>query len=255
MERARYLAQADGVDEVVLAHEVAELLLDVAHDPAEMVAAARRVLAHQGRAASLVWLCSHMLVSMEPATAADECLSRLERQDAARQLCEMFAESASVLVIGDGLVSARALSRRGDVDVSVLTTPFAGHRAIRSLESNRSVLSYELELVSVAVRGADLVIVEPQMIGATDGLYTLGAAAAVALASVSDTEVWCVVAEGRALPTVLYEAANRRIAGDVDNGAGMFETCSNNMMNRFVSSAGVHEVVTIDCPIAGELGA
>jgi hypothetical protein len=255
MERARYLAQAEGVEEEVLAYEVAELLLDVAHDPAEMVAAARRVLAHQAGCPALVWLCAHMLVSLEPAQAASECLSRLERQDAARKLAESFDESVSVLVVGDGAVTAAALRRRGDIDVSVLTTPFVGHRLRASLEHDRVVRSYELELVSIAVRRADLVIVEPQMIGPSGGLYALGTAATCALASNSQIELWCVVGEGRALPDLLYESALGRMEGDVDNEAGMLETCANQVMDRFVSAAGVDETITIDCPVAGELGA
>jgi hypothetical protein len=255
MERARYLAQADGVDEHVLAHEVAELLLDVAHDPAQMVAAARRVLAHQGDCAPLVWLCAHMLVALEPEAAAADCLARLEHQEAARQLGDLFGESASVLVIGDAMVTVDALRRRGDVDVAVLTTPFVGHRLTHMLERDRSVRSYELELVSIAVRRADVVVVEPQMIGPLTGVYTLGAAAACALAGALDAELWCVLGEGRALPDPLYGAAMRRIAGDVDNDAGMLETIPNDAMGRFVSAAGERDEVMIDCPVAAELGA
>ncbi len=256
MERMRYIAQAHDVDEQILVPEVAGMLLDTVGEPIEMVAAARRVLAHQPRCAPLVWLCAHMLVALDPADAAEDCVRQLDRRPASNALVDALDDSASVLVVGDAMLTGEALLRRPDVHASVLTTSMSGHRLMHRLDRPAEPADvFELELLSVALSRVELVVVEPMMVDGTRGVYALGSVAAVSVASDRSIPVWATIGTGRSMPEPLFNAAIGRLGGSVDDPHGDLETMPNDRIDRFVGAAGVSEVPAIDTPLAAELGA
>src|SRR2546421_13053971 len=68
-ERLRAVTRRN-VDDDRLAAEAAEALAGFADEPASLVVACRRVLAHHRTHAPLWWACARILAAAEPATAA-----------------------------------------------------------------------------------------------------------------------------------------------------------------------------------------
>ena len=62
------------VDEERLAVEAADALAGFAHEPASLVVACRRVLAHHRSCGALWWVCSRILAAADPGLGAHEAM-------------------------------------------------------------------------------------------------------------------------------------------------------------------------------------
>src|ERR671937_343170 len=76
-ERLRAVTRRQ-VDDDRLAAEAADALAGFADEPASLVVACRRVLAHHRAHAPLWWACARILAAAEPASAAHAAVRELE---------------------------------------------------------------------------------------------------------------------------------------------------------------------------------
>lgn len=78
IERLRFVARAQGVDDQLLAIEATAALMTFADQPAALVAACRRVLARQTCCGPLWWACARLLTAEDIWVTAQETISMLE---------------------------------------------------------------------------------------------------------------------------------------------------------------------------------
>ncbi len=257
-ERLRSLVRWSGDDHLELAVEAAECLADFGDDPAGLLMACRRLLAHHSELAPLWWSCSRILTAPDPREAAMEAAKLLADDPTPRRLADRlpFPHDEPVAVIGWPPAVAAAAVARPDLDlIAVAPTDGAGslHRRLRHVEQPLEILSPE----GAARRRPTHVLVEPAGVGPAGR----PAAAPVVLLDGGDGEalrmltgvgaaVWVVVAAGHVMPGPLLDAlatANRgRLARWPDVEAALA-----------VGPAGAapwgDRSLAPDCPVAPEL--
>ncbi len=78
IERLRFVARANGVDDSLLAVEATAALMSFAHQPPALVAGCRRVLARQPLCGPLWWACARLLTAEDVWAVAQDTIARLE---------------------------------------------------------------------------------------------------------------------------------------------------------------------------------
>jgi hypothetical protein len=251
-ERLRAVTRRS-VDDDRLAAEAADALAGFADEPASLVVACRRVLAHHRTHGPLWWVCARILAAAEPATAASVAVRELEGDHTGERL------GATLPLLDDGEVVAaigwpdavdEALIERFDIEAVAVrvagSDPTRGLRRRRSDHSVRVVNSWDPALGRVA-----RLLVQASAIGPEQALVPLGTADALETIGGAATEVWLVGGVGRVLPARLYDMAAAS-APDDD-----LEEISLQRFDRLAGPRGVERTVDaaarVDCPVVPEL--
>jgi len=258
IERLRYVARSGGnVDQEMLVRETAGALASLDFDPAGLVTSCKRVLARHSTAGALWTLSARVLTATDPMAAAWRLTDELADDPTAKELAAALPDDASVLVVGWPDVAARALPRRGDVEVLVADAYGEGAGLVRQL-AQRDVEAVEVPLTGIgaAAAEADVVLIEAAVAGPMAVVAAAGSRAAAAVACTAGRSAWLVVPAGRALPQSMFEAAARHLA-TVDPWDADDEIVPLDLFSRVVGPNGVepaeHHRLRADCPVAAEL--
>jgi hypothetical protein len=252
-ERLRAVTRRS-LDDEVLAAEAADALAGFADEPASLVVACRRVLAHHRAHAPLWWVCARILAAAEPANAARTAARELENDRTADRLgatLPLLDEGEVVASIGWPPVVDDALLERFDIDAVAVRVdgadPAGALRRRRSDRNVRVVDAWDPVLSHVA-----RLLVPATAIGPERALIPLGAPDAIATIGPAAAEVWLVGGVGRVLPARLYDMLVASLDEDAE-----YEECSLQRFDRLAGPRGVerpHDAATrVDCPVAPEL--
>jgi hypothetical protein len=250
-ERLRSVTRRS-VDDDRLAAEAADALAGFASEPASLVVACRRVLAHHRTHAPLWWVCARILAAAEPAAAAHTAASELEKDRTADRLgaaLPLLDEGEVVAAIGWPSAFDDALIERFDIDAVAVRVegadPTPVLRRRRSDHAVRVVDPWDPTLDRVP-----RLLVPATAIGPERALVPLGTADA--LATITANEIWLIGGVGRVLPARLYEVL-LRAREDGDD----LEEISLQRFDRLVGPRGAERPVDaaarIDCPVVPEL--
>jgi hypothetical protein len=259
-ERLRAVTRRN-VDEDRLAIEAADALAGFASEPASLVVACRRVLAHHRSHGPLWWVCARILAAADPRAGARESSRMLEADRTADRLgatLPLLDEDQVVAVVGWPEAVDLAMIERMDVDaVAVRVDGVNPASALRRRSSERGVRIVDpwdptltdvvRFLVQASAIGPEQCLVPA---GTVDALDTLGAAV---------REVWVVGGVGRVLPQRLYDivrdAALASAAFDDDDAP--VEELSISRVDCIAGPRGVQRAseaaVRSDCPVVPEL--
>lgn len=255
VERLRSVIRWSG-DESALAVEAAGALASLATEPAGLVVACRRVLAHHPGSGPLWWLTARLLGSSDPRAAASEAAALLDGDTTSERLeaCLPLLDEP-IAVIGWPAPIARSLSTRPDLArVAVRVAGADPGPALR----RRSAHDIEVTAVDpsqlVALRPG-LVLLPAAAVGAGRALVPLGTSGALDAAG-ARAEVWAVGGVGRALPARLFEAAEAAVAAASCDDPPL-ETLALRQVDRVVGPRGPEHPDdaerAADCPVPPEL--
>src|SRR5438270_7215138 len=240
------------VDDEHLAAEAAEALAGFADEPASLVVACRRVLAHHRTHAPLWWACARILAAAEPATAAALAVRELEADHTGERLgatLPLLDDGEIVAAIGWPEAVDEAMIERFDIEAfAVRVEGVDPARALRRRRSDHSVRIVDpwdpvLGRVARLLVPASAVGPEHALVptGTADALRTIGGAA---------SEIWLVGGVGRVLPGRLYEM----VASSSEEG---LEEISLQRFDRLAGPRGVERTMEaaarVDCPVVPEL--
>lgn len=260
-ERLRSITRRSFADDA-LAAEAADALAGFASDPAGLVVACRRVLAHHRAHGALWWVCARILAAAEPAVAARDAVRVLEADPTARRLAAALPltdEDEVVAVLGWSDAVDAALEERVDLPaVAVRTDGVDPTSALRRRRVERPVRVVE-SWDSVLARTARL-LVPAAAIGPDRALVPAGTGALLDGPGSVARGVWLVGGAGRVLPGRLFEAvvAAVRPPAEGDAGAGpAFELIAFDRVDRIAGPRGVgppaEAAARGDCPVVPEL--
>ena len=183
------------------AREAASSLSAMAHEPAALVTACRRLVQRQPTCGPLWWLGARVLSAADPTPDA---------------LAAHLAEGVrTVAVVGWPELAAQALDQ---ADVArVLVVESAGDGAILVRRLCRAGLDATLVPArgsAAAAAAADLVLLEAEVAGPDAALAPAGSRAAAAVGRHAGVPVWLVAGVGRVLPPSLWSAARASVEGE-----------------------------------------
>ena len=191
-----------------LAVEAGEALAGFARQPAHLVVACRRLLAHHPEQGPLWWLCARVLAAPDPAQAARDSIRLLDADRTAERLgatLPLADPDHAVAVLGWSRAVDRALADRADLDViAVRTEGVDPAPALRHRVTDRSVRV--TDAWGLGTRPIDVLLVPALAFDAARALTPAGTAALLA-ATGPATAVWLVGGVGRVLPGRLLDAA------------------------------------------------
>ena len=260
-ERLRAVTRR-GIDEDRLAIEAADALAGFASEPASLVVACRRVLAHHRTCAPLWWVCARILAAPDAAAGAREAARELESDRTADRLgaaLPLLDDEQVVAVVGWPEAVDLALIERLDIAAVALRVDGAdpapalrrraSDRGVRIVDPWNPVLTDVARLlVPAAVIGPEQCLVPA---GTGDALDALGHAV---------REVWLVGGVGRVLPARLYDVVRRAIApraDEFDDDAAPVEELPLQRVDCIAGPRGVQRALDAaarsDCPIVPEL--
>lgn len=250
-ERLRAIARWADDDEADLVVEAASCLAAFGDDPAGLVVACRRLLAHHAASGALWWLCARVLCAGDPTDAAWQAARRVREDPTAARLAASlpFPHDEPVAALGWPETIATALDQRTDLDVVVVPRA-QGDAHLRA----------RLQRVAVSVRVVDAleglgpthVLVEAAAVGAQRALVPAGAKELLTRACDQRAEAWLVASVGRALPERLFDALVRTLSDD-----SAHELLPLGVVTRIAGPTGLDAPDAIarrtDCPVAPEL--
>lgn len=253
-ERLRAVTRR-GPDDEQLPVETAGALLGFAAEPAHLVVACRRVLAHHRASGPLWWTCARILAAPEPAAACREVARLLGGDRTAERISAtlpILDADEVVAVVGWPAAFDRALCERPDVAAVAVRVPGDDTtRRVRAREAPqpvRVVAPHELDGRVVA-----RVLVPALAIGPAAALVAAGVGAVFDhLARVHPgAESWLVGGVGTVLPGRLFDAA---VAA---NDEASVELVSLERADRVIGPRGLERsadaATHVDCPVAPEL--
>jgi hypothetical protein len=255
-ERMRAVSR-HAADEHVLAVEAADALAGFAADPAGLVVACRRLLAHHPASGPLWWVCARVLAAADPRASCAEAAHLLDADRTAERLAAtlpLVDDPAVVAVLGWPDAVDRAVAERGDLPVVALRTeavqPAAALRGRRTDRTIRVLDAFEL-----AGREVARLLVPALAIGPGLALVP-GGSAEVLSEGAAASELWLVGGVGRVLPARLFDAARRAVDADPSVG-GAVEVVALERFDRAVGPRGLERVDELaarpDCPVVPEL--
>lgn len=259
-ERLRYLARWAGDDDALVA-EAADCLAGFADDPAGLVVACRRLLAHHPGSGPLWWLCSRVLCASDAADAAWESVQLLQEDRTGARLADTlpFPHDEPVAVVGWSDAIATAVATRADLDVLGVRLP--ANRAVvarmrRSERPVRLVPDFEANAL-----GVSHLLVEAVAVGRAEAFVPEGAPPVVRALSETGAQVWLVAGLGRVLPDRLFDAMRVRMAARSDPFADRpdddVETISLDGLDAVAGPGGLDApsfaTRHAECPVAPEL--
>ena len=235
-------------DEDHLANEAASALSALAHDPAQLVVACRRLLDHHRSNGALWWLASHMLASPDPGTAARHCHDLLIADRTASRLRDALPlcnEGETVAAVGWAAPIADALEERFDIEVVAIIDD--DHHHARRTASDRASL---IEPWEIAASNATLLLVSALAASPTHLLITQSAHES--LLEAPSAELWVVMSVGRLVAPRVFEAI--RCATETDESLHVIDY---DRISKVVGSRAVDVPADVasrlDCPVAQEL--
>ena len=250
-ERLRYLARWSDGDGTELLSEAADCLADFDGDPAGLVVACRRLLAHHPTVAPLWWLCSRVLAAGDVSEVAYESWTLIRNDRTAARLAAAlpFPHDDPIAVLGWPEVTADGLADRTDLDVLVVRTQGADHLSRRLRRSEHAVrVVGETELLAL---GPTHLLVEADAAGGQHALVPAGTSQLVRGVHEHGATVWLVAGMGRVLPERLFEALRRAAESD------SVEVMPVASVDRVVGPSGLDSPTGLarraDCPTAPEL--
>ncbi|HEY5173404.1 MAG TPA: hypothetical protein VIK54_16905, partial [Acidimicrobiia bacterium] len=224
------------------------------NEPASLVVACRRVLAHHRAHGALWWVCSRILAAPDPEAAARAAVSELEADRTGDRLgatLPLLEEGEVVAVIGYTSTIDDALIERFDVDAVAVRVdgddPVAALRRRRSDHAVRVVDGWDpvLEHTSRLVVSASAIGPERALVpgGTTEAIHSIGAGA---------RELWLVGGVGRVLPARVYEMVVSSLPAEA-----ALEEVSVQRFDRIAGPRGLERpsdaTARVDCPVVPEL--
>lgn len=265
-ERLRSVTRRS-VDDHALAAETADALAAFAAEPASLVVACRRVLAHHRSHGVLWWVCARVLAAPDAVAASREACRALDADRTADRLAAalpLLDDDERIAVIGWPYAVDVALTERLDLDVVAVRVagadPGPGLRR-RSVERGvRIVDAWGASVLDVA-----RLIVPALAIGNGRALVPAGTTEALGVIGKAASEVWLLSGVGRVLPRRLYEAVERAattpaevVPYDVEDGdASLAEVVALESFDRVAGPRGLEPSADADthpdCPVVPEL--
>jgi hypothetical protein len=258
-ERLRAVTRRN-VDEERLAIEAADALAGFASEPASLVVACRRVLAHHRSCGPLWWVCARILSAPDASLGARDASRLLETDRTADRLgatLPLLDEGQVVAVVGWPEAVDLAMVERLDVDAVALRVDGANpapalrrrvsDRGVRIVDAWDPVLTDVVRfLVLASAIGPDHCLVPA---GTTDALDTLGTAV---------REVWVIGGVGRVLPARIYDVVRQAAltSASPDDDAPV-EELAISRVDCIAGPRGVQRAseaaLRSDCPVVPEL--
>ena len=258
-ERLRAVTRRN-VDEERLAIEAADALAGFASEPASLVVACRRVLAHHRSCGPLWWVCARILAAPDATLGARDAVQLLETDRTADRLgatLPLLDEGQVVAVVGWPEAVDLAMVERLDVDAVALRVDGANPApALRRRFSDRGVRIVDAWdptltdvvrfLVLASAIGPDHCLVPA---GTIDAIDTLGSAV---------RDVWVVGGVGRVLPARIYDVVRQAAltSASPDDDAPV-EELAISRVDCIAGPRGVQRAseaaLRSDCPVVPEL--
>lgn len=199
IEHLRHVARSDGADPATVAAEAAGALRRL--DSTSLVVSCRQVLRRHPTNGALWWVCSHLLASAGGRTDGVRLITELEEDRTSSVLTSALPADGSILVTGWSSTLVEAVTRRGDVGVTVAGRGRDSDALARSLRRRDvAVCQIDMEESAAAARTADVVVVDADLATVTTAYAAIGTAVLVAVASMDDVAVWLVARRGTRLP-------------------------------------------------------
>lgn len=261
IEHLRYVARAQGADASSLVEETAHALGSLHFDPSGLVVACRRIVERHPFTGALWWLCANVVTSAEPFEAVWELADDIRSDRSGPELAASLPDEAVVVTIGDPDVIGDGLIRRGDVRVLAFD---AGHTAtsfVRRLERyDVDVEPVDSGVAGVAVRHADVVLVEALAVDSGRAVVPAGSSTIAGVASAFGTDVWLVAGVGRRLPSGFLDAMVAKVdalGAEIDPWDLDVEVLPTSVFTHVVGPHGKVPMgppaIVADCPMAHEL--
>ena len=250
------------VDEDRLAIEAADALAGFASEPASLVVACRRVLAHHRSCGPLWWVCARILAAPDPFMGAREATRLLEADRTADRLgatLPLLDDDQVIAVVGWPEAVDLALIERLDIAAVALRVEGSDPApALRRRVSERGVRvtdAWDPLLTDVA-----RFLVPAAAIGPEACLVPAGTGDALDTLHTAVNEVWVIGGVGRVLPARLYDVVRRETTAEADQGAEFGAPLEELAIGRVDSIAGPRGVQRAteaasrsDCPVVPEL--
>lgn len=261
IEHLRYVARAQGADPATLVEETAHALGSLRFDPSGLVVACRRIVERHPFTGALWWLCANVVTSAEPFDAVWELSDAVRSDRTGPELAACLPDDAVVVTIGDPDVIGDGLVRRGDVRVLAFD---AGHTAtsfVRRMERyDVDVEPVDGGVAGVAIRHADVVLVEAMAVDSQRAIVPAGSSTIAAVGATFGTEVWLVTGVGRRLPAGFVDAMAAKIdamSEEIDPWDLDVEVLPTSMFTHVVGPRGRVPMgppaIVAECPMAHEL--
>ncbi len=243
------------LDDDRLAADAADALAGFADEPASLVVACRRVLAHHLSHGALWWVCARILAAAEPARAAREAAQQLEGDRTGDRLgaaLPLLDDDEVIAVVGWPPAVDVAVTERFDLAVvSVRADGVDAAGDVRRRSSDRGVRI--VDAWDATIGRVSRLLVPAAAIGPGQVLVPRGTADALDVLAAGSREVWLVGGIGRVLPGRLYDAAARAVGDDSD----ATEQCALVRFDRVAGPRGVERpadaAARVDCPVVPEL--
>ena len=252
-ERLRSVTRRS-LDDDHLAPAAADALAGCADEPASLVVACRRVLAHHPAHGPLWWVCSRILAAPDPAAAAHTAVRELEADRTGDRLgatLPLLDDGEVVAIVGYSATVDDALLERFDIEAVAVRVdgddPVGALRRRRTDHAVRVVDEWDPALERTA-----RLLVSATAIGPERALVAAGTGAVLDAIGVSAGEVWLVGGVGRVLPARVYDM----LVSSVPQG-DVYEQISLQRFDRLAGPRGLerpHDATArIDCPVVPEL--
>jgi hypothetical protein len=261
-ERLRSITRRS-LEDHALAVEAAEALGAFASEPASLVVACRRLLAHHRSHGALWWVCARVLAAADAATASREAVRMLDADRTADRLAAnlpLLDDEEVVAVVGWPYAVDCALAERLDIEtVSVRSEGADVASALRQRRREgrvRVVDEWDLATMRVA-----RLLVPAAALGAGRAVVPAGTSAALDVVGASG-ETWLVGGVGRALPRRLFEALETAAASSTDHldapdAEPPTEVVTLEKFDRVAGPRGLEPIADADarpdCPVVPEL--
>jgi hypothetical protein len=252
-ERLRYLARWSDDDGPELLSEAADCLAAFGGDPAGLVVACRRLLAHHSSTATLWWLCSQVLAAPAARDAAWAAWQAYTDDETPGRLAAAlpFPHDEPVAVLGWPDVVSTGLAERPDLDLVVVRSRSGAEKLSRRLRTAEQPVRVVSESELLALEPSHL-LVEASATGGGSALVPFGAGDLAAAARSHGAKVWLVAGLGRALPERLFQSLLAAVGDDPDR-----EIVAADRVDRVVGPTGAEPPAMLtrrmDCTVAPEL--
>ena len=251
-ERLRHLARWSG-DGVELVSEAADCLAGFGDDPAGLVVACRRLLAHHPTAGPLWWLCARVLTAPDASTAAWEAWQRVNEDATYERVAELlpFPHDEVVAVLGGPELAGAIASTRPDLDI-VAVRRRSGDERLRARLARADASARTVDEIELAALEPSHLLVESP--AADPERAAVPAGTGDLLGSLTDVTAWLVAGVGHVLPARLFAALAPHIERD---DATALELVDAGEFARIAGPTGLDRPDTVarrvDCPVAPEL--
>jgi hypothetical protein len=252
-ERLRYLARWSDDDGPELLSEAADCLAAFGGDPAGLVVACRRLLAHHSSTATLWWLCAQVLAAPDARDAAWSAWQAYTDDETPGRLAAAlpFPHDDPVAVLGWPEIVGTGLGERPDLDLVVVRSRSGAEKLSRRLRTAEQAVRVVTEAELLALEPSHL-LVEASAAGGGNALVPSGAGDLAAAARDHGAKVWLVAGLGRVLPDRLFQSLLRAVGDDASR-----ELLAAEHVDRVVGPTGAEPPAMLsrrmDCTVAPEL--